>query len=178
MAHLSDHIGQSIYSDSIGPTIPSDPFFFEPSEPTETQQTESQPTELIPLPLLLPSSIERTGGRTQQWALWTEMTKADFIEWWLTTQYGTSPKAKCVHWDGKGHKSDVWSSFDQIANIETGQPKVICKQCSTMFGHPSTHGTNTLRRHKTNGSCQKSKGKQPDIQQSIQMKVCLLERKK
>lgn len=64
MAHLSDHISQSIYSDSIGPTILSDPFFFEPSEPTETQQTESQPTELIPLLLLLPSSIERTGGRT------------------------------------------------------------------------------------------------------------------
>jgi len=102
MAHLSDHISQSIYSDSIGPTLPSDPFFFEPSEPTETQQTETQQTEtqqteLILLPLLLPSSIERTGGRTQQWALWKEMTKADFIEWWLTTQYGTSPKAKCVH---------------------------------------------------------------------------------
>jgi hypothetical protein len=176
MARLSDYMSQSIYSDSIDPTLSSDPFFLEPSEPTESQQTESQSTKLTSLPLLLPPSIQRTGGRTQQWALWTEMTKADFIEWWLTTQYGTSPKAKLVFWDGKRLKSDIWSSFDQIANIQTGQPKVICKQCGSMFGHPSSHGTNTLRRHKSNGSCQKSKGKQPNIEQSIQKKVCLLVR--
>ena len=115
MAHLSDHMSQSIYSDSIDPTLPSDPFFFEPSEPTESQQTESQPTELTPLPL--PHSVQPIGDRTKQWALWIEMTKTEFIEWWLTTQYGTKPEAKRVHWDRKRLSSSVWPYFDQVANI-------------------------------------------------------------
>jgi hypothetical protein len=171
MAYPSDAISQSFYSD-IDPILPSDTFTF-PSEPTE-----SQTTELTPLPLPLPQSIERVGDQTKPWALWTEMTKTDFIEWWLTTQYGSTPDAQRIHWDGKRYKSDIWSSFHQIANIQTGKPKVMCKQCGVMFGHPALNGTTALRRHQTNGSCRRLKGKQTNIQQLIQKVVCLLKREK
>jgi hypothetical protein len=173
MAHLSDALSQSIYSDSIDPTLPSDPFFFEPSEPTESQPTESQQTEHTPQ--LLPISIQRT--RDQQWALWTEMTKADFIEWWLTTQYGMA-KPDQIHWDKKGLKSNIWPYFDQIAHIETGKPKVICKGCNLIFSHPTIHGTKALKRHHEQGRCHKAQGRQGNIRQSLQNQVCLLEREK
>jgi hypothetical protein len=152
--------------------LPSDPFFFEPTEPTE-----SQITELTPLPL--PPSIQRTGGRTQQWALWTEETKTEFLEWWLTTQYGTIPDAKHIHWDKRRYSSKVWTSFDQVAHIPTGKPKVLCQKCYMMLSHPyPKNGTSAMGRHQTNGSCQKSKGKQTNIQQSFKNMVCLLEREK
>jgi hypothetical protein len=175
MAHLSDPMSQSIYSDSIDPILPSDSFSFEPepSEPTKSQLTEPDTTQL-PLPL----SIQRVGDQTKEWALWTEMTKTEFIEWWLTTQYGSKPDAQRIHWDRKRYKSDIWSSFDQIANIQTGKPKVICKQCGVMFGHPALNGTTALRRHQTNGSCRRPKGKQTNIQHLIQKVVCLLEGEK
>jgi hypothetical protein len=172
MAYPSDAMSQSFYSD-IDPILPSDSFSFEPSE-----LTESQTTELTSLPPPLPPSIQRIGDRTKQWALWTEMTKTEFIKWWLTTQYATKPEAKRVHWDRKRLSSSVWPYFDQVANIQTGQPKVRCKQCGLLFGHPSTHGTNTLKRHYEQGRCQKNQGKQINIQQSIQNMVCLLEREK
>jgi hypothetical protein len=175
MAHLSDHTSQSFYSDSIDPILLSDSFSFEPSEPTE-----SQTTELTPLPLPLPQSIKRVGDRTKQWALWMEITKSEFIEWWLTTQYGSKPDAQRIHWDRKGYTSDVWIAFDQIANIQTGKPKVICKHCGIMLSHPALNGTTALHRHQKNASCQRSKDKQKqtNIQHLMQKVVSLLEREK
>ena len=86
-------MAQSNYSDSIDALLPSDSFSFEPelSKPNESQLTEPNTTQL-----LLPLSIQRTGDRRKDWALWTEMTKSEFIEWWLTTQYGTKPEAKRI----------------------------------------------------------------------------------
>jgi hypothetical protein len=172
MAHLPDYMSQSFYSDSIDPILPSDSFSFEPSEPTE-----SQTTELTPLPLPLPPSIQRIGDRTKQWALWTEMTKAKFIEWWLTTQYGIKPEAKRIRWDKKGRLSDIWTHFDQIANIHTGKPKIVCKRCDMILEHPVLNGTSGMHRHWKNGQCQR-KGKQTDIKHLMQKVVCLLEREK
>ena len=105
MAQSSDPMSQSIYSDSIDPLLLSDSFSFEPTEPTNSQTTE---LSLLPLP----PSIQRVGDRTKDWALWTEMTKSEFIEWWLTTQYGSKPDAQRIYWDKKGYTSEIWTSFD------------------------------------------------------------------
>jgi hypothetical protein len=69
-------MSQSFYSD-IDPILLSDSFSFEPSELTESQTTE---LTSLPPPLPLPPSIQRIRDRMKQWALWTEMTKADFIK--------------------------------------------------------------------------------------------------
>jgi hypothetical protein len=173
MTHPSDPFDLSIYSDTIDQfsTIPSDSFSFEPSEQTTSQVTEPTINQL-------PSSIQRVGDRAKDWALWTDMTKTEFIEWWLTTQYGSKPEAHRMHWDGKGHTSDVWTHFNQIANIQTGRPKVICKQCGAMFSYPSLNGTTALRRHRANRNCQKNKGKQPNIQHLMQRAVFILNESK
>lgn len=173
MAHLSDPISQSIYSDSIDPLL-SESFSFELelSEPTGSQLTEPNITQP-----LLPPSIQRIRDRKQQWALWTEMTKAEFIEWWLTTQYGTKPEAKRIRWDKTGFQSHVWSQFDQIAHINTGKPKVICKKCGVILEHPISNGTSAMGRHQKNGLCQR-KTKQTNIKYLMEKAVCLLEREK
>lgn len=169
MAHLLDR-----YSDSIDPILLSDSFSFELdlSEPTESQLTEPDTTQP-----LLPLSIQRIGDRLKEWALWTEMTKTEFIEWWLTTQYGTKPEAKRIHWDKKGRLSDIWTHFDQIANIYSGKPKIVCKRCGIILEHPVLNGTSGMHRHWKNGQCQR-KSKQTNIQHLMQKGVCLLERKK
>lgn len=167
-------MAQSNYSDSIDALLPSDSFSFEPelSEPNESQLTEPNTTQL-----LLPLSIQRTGDRRKDWALWTEMTKSEFIEWWLTTQYGTKPEAKRIRWDKKGFQSDVWAQFDQIAHIYTGKPKVICRKCGVILEHPVSNGTSAMGRHQKNGLCQR-KTKQTNIKHLMQQVVCLLERQK
>lgn len=172
MAHSSNSISLSTYSDSIDQfsTIPSDSFSFEPPEPTNSQLNELITNQL-------PPSIQCVGDHTKDWALWTVMTKTEFIEWWFTTQYGSKPEARRIHWDGKGHISDIWTYFDQVANIQTGKPKVICKHCGVMFGHPSLNGTTALRRHWNNGSCQKKKGKQTNIQHLMQQAVLISDKK-
>src|ERR1700756_4147101 len=99
------------------------------------------------------------------------MTKTEFIEWWLTTQYGSKPEAKRLHWDRKGHISPIWTNFNQIANIQTGKPIVIYKNCDMILGHPVSNGTSPLRRYLKGGRCQKRKGKQGNIQHLIQKVV-------
>jgi hypothetical protein len=87
------------------------------------------------------------------------MSKTEFIEWWLTTQYGLKPKGERPHWDKKGYTSELWHNFDQVAHIKTGQPKAICKACHQIVDHPVTpnkkgtkYGTNALKRH-TKAKC-------------------------
>lgn len=76
MAYPPDLASSSIFSDNINPLLPSDSFSFDLSEltePTESQLTEPNITQL-------PLSVQRVGDRTKDWALWTEMTKTEFIE--------------------------------------------------------------------------------------------------
>ena len=83
MAFPSSSINLSITSDSIDPLL-SD---FTPSEVTESQST----APIISDPP--PPSIKRVGpDREKEWALWSDMSKTEFIEWWLTTQYRMKPK--------------------------------------------------------------------------------------
>jgi hypothetical protein len=103
------------------------------------------------------------------------MTNTEFIQWWLSTQYGSMPEAQRVHWDRKGYKADVWPSFNQVANIQSGQPKVVCKQCGLMLDHPFLNGTSGMKRHKQRGNCQKKKGKQANIQHLMQKAVFIFD---
>jgi hypothetical protein len=100
------------------------------------------------------------------------MTKNDFVNWWLNTDFGSKPEAKRIHWDKQGYLSDVWSHFDQVAHPSTGQPKVMCKQCGKLLDHPNftKNGTNALRRHWRKGNC-KPAPKQSGIKQIIQQVV-------
>jgi hypothetical protein len=94
------------------------------------------------------------------------MSKTEFIEWWLTTQYGIKPKRERPQWDKRGYTSEAWRHFDQVAHIETGQPKAICKACGLIIDHPMIPNkkgikprTNALKRH-TKDKC---RGKQRNI---------------
>jgi hypothetical protein len=160
MALPSESFTSSIYSDSIDPLL----FSFTPSEPPESQSTE-------PItPLTLPSSLQYVGGR-KEYALWMDTTKTEFIEWWLSTPYAaTSPYAKRVRWDRKGHSSKVWSYFNQIANIHNGTPMVICKRCHIILTHPVQNGTTGMGKHYNSSAC-KIQSKQATIDQLIKRVV-------
>lgn len=148
MAGPSYSFTSSIASDSIDLPL-SDCFPFAPSEATESQLT----TPFICEPPL--SSIERVGpDRIKKWALWSEICNDDFLEWWLTTEYGMKPKTEHPSWDKRGYTSTAWQTFNQVAHIETGQPEAICKVCGVIVDHPGKAtkkggkiGTNVLKRH-------------------------------
>ena len=162
MPFPSSYFNPSITSDSIDPLL-SD---FTPFDASESQSTAPNIYEPPP------PSIERVGpDREKEWALWSEMSKTEFIEWWLTTQYGSKPKGEHPHWDKRGYTSELWQFFNQVAHIKTGQPKAICKACSQIVDHPVTpnkkgtkYGTNALKRH-TKAKC---RGAGPASEQNIQ----------
>lgn len=57
----------------------------------------------------------------------------------------------------ESHYADVWKHFDQVAGIETGIPKVICRACLTLLDHPQhkKHGTSAMGKHQRSKSCRK-----------------------
>jgi hypothetical protein len=139
----------SIASDSIDHP-PSDCFSFTPSEAAESQ------TSIHILCDPPPPSIKRVGpDQDKIWALWSDIYKAEFIQWWLTTTYGMKPKRERPHWDKRGYSSELWRSFDQVAHVETGYPKAMCIVCGELVDHPiipggprrTKPGTNALKRH-------------------------------
>lgn len=81
-----------------------------------------------------------------------------FVEWWLMTEFGAKKELqKSVHWDSHLKKSDVWESFDQVANAKTGQPKVMCKRCQNVIVHPGVNraGPSPMKAHLTSAGCVK-----------------------
>ncbi|KAJ5300082.1 hypothetical protein PENANT_c146G01845 [Penicillium antarcticum] len=51
-------------------------------------------------------------------------SRIQFVKWWLMTEFGGKKELqKSIRWDTIQKKSDVWSSFDQVANARTGEPK-------------------------------------------------------
>jgi hypothetical protein len=58
--------------------------------------------------------------------------------------------------------SKVWKHFDQVAELRSGRPKVICRSCLTPLNHPhhphhKSHGTSTMGKHLKSNSCRRSK---------------------
>lgn len=100
------------------------------------------------------------------------MSKCDFVDWWLETDYG---RKKHIRWDGR-HQSKCWKHFDQVAQIKTREPKVMCKRCLKTLIHPqiSRQGTSTMNKHTSGVNCQNvagSAGKQKGIKDAMRNAV-------
>jgi hypothetical protein len=160
MSQLSDPYLSSLHSDGLdrSSVLPDDTLSDLPNSPQAEQ--------------LIPSSLERLNDQTKSWVLYSNMTKEDFVNWWLTTQFGSKSDTKQMNWARKGYSSEVWAHFDQVADPSTGKPKAICKRCKRVYDHPNhtANGTTGLRRHLQKGSC-KPTAKQVSIQQLIQQAV-------
>jgi hypothetical protein len=81
-----------------------------------------------------------------------------FVEWLLMTEFGAKKELqKSVYWDSSLKKSDVWESFDQVANMKTGEPKVMCKCCQNVIVHPGVNraGPSPMKAHFTSAVCVK-----------------------
>ncbi|KAJ5310935.1 pyridoxal phosphate-dependent transferase [Penicillium atrosanguineum] len=76
------------------------------------------------------------------------MNKAIFIQWWLTTTYGQKPRAEHPRWDKRGLISEVWTHFEQGAEISTGRPYITCKDYGQIYAHSPKNGTNIMTRHR------------------------------
>lgn len=120
-----------------------------------------------------PESLARVGQhRIKEYVLYSDMSKKEFIEWWLETDYG---RKQHIRWDGR-HQSKCWNHFDQVAQIKTGEPKVICKICLRTLIHPqmSRQGTSTMNKHTSGVNCRNiagSAGKQKGIKDAIRSAV-------
>lgn len=85
---------------------------------------------LIPPPL--PQTLERVGPTAKQkpFVLWTEEMNDEFCEWWLMTVYGSQMKRNIFE---KRRQADCWNHFHQVATIQDGSPKVMCKVCGQVI---------------------------------------------
>jgi hypothetical protein len=132
-----------------------------------------QPTQ----PLEPPPHLQRVGPkRVKSWILYTEMDRQDFVKWWLMTRYGSELNGgprKRIKWDGVACHSEGWKHFDQVADITTGLPKIMCRRCATLLDHPQhkPNGTTSMNRHRRSEYCKKralqeqSQSNIPDILQ-------------
>jgi BED zinc finger. len=108
-----------------------------------------------------PPSLARIGPTLQRfWVLYNtdgamEDSRKQFVDWWLTTEFGSRKELQTtIRWDGK-KKSDVWERFDQVAHEKTGEPKVMCIQCHATIVHPNHHraGSSPMKGHLTTSAC-------------------------
>lgn len=118
----------------------------------------------------IPDTLQCVGpDRRKVYVLYSDMSKEDFVSWWLKTDFG---RKKRMRWDSR-HQSDCWKYFDQVAHITTGEPKVICNRCAKVLDHPqhSRHGTSTMNKHIQGVTCRNATNnaaKQPKIKQLMQ----------
>jgi hypothetical protein len=89
----------------------------------------------------------------------------EFLSWWLETDYGqqlTKNGKYKFRWSAESRSSKVWKHFDQVAELRSGRPKVVCRSCLTPLNHPhhprhKSHGTSTMGKHLKSNSCRRSK---------------------
>jgi hypothetical protein len=161
MSQLSDAYASSTYEidllDNLSLPAPED----STTDLSYSQQTlasgpYSSPSRLQPPSF--PNILQRVGpDQRKPFFLYSDMSKDQFVAWWLTTDFG---KRKRVHWDGR-HSSPCWEYFDQVADMTTGEPKVMCNRCAAILEHPqnSRHGTSTMNKHTTGINCRRSASK-------------------
>ena len=88
----------------------------------------------------------------------------EFLLWWLETDYGrrlTKNGRYNFRWSVESRSSKVWKHFDQVAELRSGRPRVICRSCFTPLNHPhhphhKSHGTSTMGKHLKSKSCRRS----------------------
>lgn len=126
-----------------------------PSDLESSQQTiESTPASEL-LPPMISSSLERFGN---DWIVYSEMSKEDFIFWWLQTIHGNELRERNKSfWDRSRSHSEAWNSFKQVAHTVTGDPKIVCQKCGQLLDHPSRklNGTTPMARHLRGEKCQR-----------------------
>jgi len=68
-------------------------------------------------------------------------------------------------------QAECWRYFHQIAAIQDGAPKVMCKICDYILNHPADghRGTFSMNKHYSQGvKCRKIAPKSKDIRRLIQ----------
>ncbi|KAJ6125924.1 hypothetical protein N7471_010417 [Penicillium samsonianum] len=126
-----------------------------PSDLESSQQTiESTPASELLHPMIS-SSLERFGN---DWIVYSEMSKENFIFWWLQTIHGNELRERNKSfWDRSRSHSEAWNSFKQVAHTVTGDPKIVCQKCGQLLDHPSRklNGTTPMARHLRGEKCQR-----------------------
>ncbi|KAJ5807732.1 hypothetical protein N7474_009001 [Penicillium riverlandense] len=123
----------SFYAESfLDPNLlqPDDPFELPSSQPTVSSIPISDFTYSLRYSDA-PTSLTRVGPTLQRfWVLYNadkgmEVSRKQFVDWWLTTDFGLRKELQTtIRWDGK-KKSDIWERFDQVAHQKTCEPKVM-----------------------------------------------------
>jgi hypothetical protein len=85
--------------------------------------------------------------------LYENMVHNEWVEWWLQTNYGRKSK---INWDST-HHTPIWEKFDQVASIQDGAPKIMCRRCAKILEHPYSLRTNTNGRSQYHGTSGMSK---------------------
>jgi hypothetical protein len=180
ISQFSDNYPSSIYEDTPLDTFPflsSDgPQSFIPDAsygqqtPASTPDTEStQP----PVPPSIPNSLERVGPEKQKnYLLWTEMVNDEFVVWWQKTEFGSRMKRNIFE---NKRQAECWKHFHQVASIQDGYPKVMCKTCGKILNHPANghRGTSSMNKHFSQGvNCRRVAPRSQDIRRLMQEGVC------
>ncbi|KAJ5340406.1 hypothetical protein N7541_009530 [Penicillium brevicompactum] len=111
-----------------------------------------------------PANLTRFAPDRRDWVLYDTAQNNEFLLWWLETDYGrrlTKNGRYNFRWSVESHSSKVWKQFDQVAELRSGRPKVICRSCFTPLNHPhhphhKSHGTSTMGKHLKSKSCRRS----------------------
>ncbi|OQD75560.1 hypothetical protein PENANT_c151G07083, partial [Penicillium antarcticum] len=109
-----------------------------PDLPTHRSRVAPQAPDILP---------RTKPDRINEYVVFTTTMTAEFIQWWLETDFG----------------------FEQVANAKDGKPGVICKRCRTILEHPSTNhtGTSSMQKHLDGLRCRQRIPKRGNIQQLL-----------
>lgn len=108
-----------------------------------------------------------------------DTSRTQFVEWWLTTEFGQKKDLRrTINWDSDQKKSVAWSLFDQVAHSKMGEPKVMCKRCCAVVIHPGykRSGLSPMKNYLTSAQCAKpqfQKTSKQGIDKLLQNMVCL-----
>lgn len=117
------------------------------SDLESSQQTIESTSAPEPVNPMISPSLDWFGN---DWIVYSEMSKEDFIFWWLQTIHGNELRERNKSfWDRSRSLSEAWKSFKQVAHTVTGDPKIACQKCDQLLDHPSRklNGTTPMARH-------------------------------
>ncbi|KAG2000826.1 hypothetical protein GB937_010790 [Aspergillus fischeri] len=176
ISQFSDNYPSSIYEDTpldSSSFLPSDgPQLFFPDASYSQQTPASTPDAEFARPLVLPSianTLERVGPekKKKNHLLWTEMVNDEFVAWWLKTEFGSRLKRNIFE---NKRQAECWKHFHQVASIQDGSPKDMCKICSQILNHPADghRGTSSMNKHLQGVNCRRVAPHSQDIRRFIQ----------
>lgn len=175
LSQFSDNYPSSIFGDTPPdnlPFLPSDsaqsfnPDALYGQTPTSTPDFNFSRQLLVPHP---PDTLQRVGPpKKKNFVLWTEMVNDEFVTWWLKTEFGSRMNRNIFE---SKRQAECWRHFHQVAAIQDGAPKVMCKTCDHTLNHPADghRGTSSMNKHYSQGvNCRKITPKSKDIRRLIQ----------